>query len=194
MELSGILTFFGIFIAILCVLVGIAYYGIRDVTYEDTIKNNPQQTSNEGKKKQKTKQKRDDSDKTKKTTNQTNAKKRNSSATQSSQGEEEEEPIVIIPDPFTNQLSSRFAGASSKKEQGQKSSAPVVEVKKQEAKVNPSTSSVATSKLFDDKMSEQQKLKPKATVKPNQATLSEKEEVVTQVKLTKAAPVLPKVI
>ena len=132
MELTGFLTFIGMFIAILAVLIGIAYYGIKDVSYEDTVKSKlaaagsvnaakppkkvkskpaapppppPQQPTSTaaatgGKAKAKKQQQRDHS----------------SSGTTQNESAEEEEPIVIIRDPFTNQFSSRFAGATSKRE------------------------------------------------------------------------------
>ncbi len=38
MDLGSLLTFIGVFVTMLCLLIGIAYYGIRDRTYEDALR------------------------------------------------------------------------------------------------------------------------------------------------------------
>lgn len=143
MELTGILTFIGLFILILSVLVGIAYYGITESKYEEK----PVVKQVDVKKTVK-KVKRDDSAKVKKAEKQ---KKRKNSESSSSEAQEEE-PIVIIPDPFTNKLSSRFAGAQAKKVE------PVASVEKKEPAPKP-------VKTFEKVI---EKVKPQATVKPSQ--------------------------
>lgn len=183
MELSGILTFFGVFIAILCVLIGIAYYGIRDVNYEDTLK---AKTSEQTKKKQKTKQKRDESNKSAKKSLTVTNKKQNEQEQQQSSEEEEEEPIVLIPDPFTNQLSSRFAGAGTNLN---KKVEPVQESKKSEVIHNKPVVSLPQE---EKQTTELQKVKPKATVKPNQAVtlVEEVKQQQQQAPVTIVKPIL----
>jgi hypothetical protein len=196
MELSGILTFFGVFIAILSVLVGIAYYGIKDVSYEDRIKSTdePKTGSKANKKPKATKPKRDETQQLQPspTKNKQQHKKRDKSLTSSQeQSTEEEEPIVIIPDPFTNKLSSRFAGATSSNNAKQsQTNRAVVSTNESNTvnntkRLNDTNSSIVTQVLPQTRLQQLQQQqqhmskplsnqnqkveKPRATVKPNQA-------------------------
>jgi hypothetical protein len=115
MELTGILTFIGVFIVIISILIGIAYYGIKEASYEDTVRGKqlangkPEATATKLKKVVKAKAKKEqDSDKTK-----AKSKSSSSANTQNEQSTEEEEPIVLIPDPFTNKVNSRFGSLIS---------------------------------------------------------------------------------
>jgi hypothetical protein len=133
MELNAIIAFLFIFILVVSVLVGIAYFGIKETKYEDleTKKSQQQQQSDEsgksykkqksnglvgGSKKEKVKseqQQQQQQQQAKKQQQQTQKKRKNSSSNNQSSDEIQEEPILIIPDPFSGVLTSRFAGATS---------------------------------------------------------------------------------
>lgn len=175
MEISGILAFVGIFIAILLILISIGYYGIKEPVYQDAKPG----LTNENKKKKKEitkKQARDDSLKGKKSaTSSQNAntqikKRRNSSE---SSIEQEEEPIVMIPDPFTNQITSRFGPSTSNNLKKETQSNETKKVVATVSHVANSDSNTQQQQNFDSNIfksnNAQQKIKPKATVKPNQA-------------------------
>jgi hypothetical protein len=199
MEITGILTFIGIFISIVLILISIAYYGIKEPTYDETVAVN----SNETKKKSK-KETSNKKTVTKTISNSSSSssstnggggdnKKRaisgetNKKANNNVQEVPEEDPIVIIPDPFTMQLSSRFAGATksgtstnggqnNNKKEAQ-SQQPIKVSKQQQYQKSKDDLTSSDSNLakeieidnlgaFTTKTSE--KVKPKATVKPNQ--------------------------
>ncbi|RMZ93304.1 hypothetical protein BpHYR1_026954, partial [Brachionus plicatilis] len=82
----------------------------------------------------------------------------------------EEEPIVIIPDPFTNKLSSRFAGAQPKKPDSHK---------------KPSDEAAAVQKTAK---AEVKSVKPQATVKPSKAVAQPADELKSEQK-PESAPV-----
>jgi hypothetical protein len=108
MDLIGIVTFIGVFLAIVLTLISIGYYVTRESTYEDMLKSSSLPGSTESVTHQKKK--------TSKTKGPAKQKKTaaNPSSDQLAMDQPEEEPIVIIPDPFTNQLNSnRFAGVSN---------------------------------------------------------------------------------
>lgn len=166
MEITGLLTFAAIFITILLVLISIAYYGIKEPTYNEAAA-----SSNETKKKSK----KDSTNKkqTSKTlTATTTSKKQPNVKEETNEAEKEEDPIVVIPDPFTLQLSSRFAGATraGPSTNGQNAKKEVYAAKFSKPKddvVTESAESLTTAGAFSSNKT-QEKVKPKATVKPNQ--------------------------
>ena len=223
----GILTFIGIFIAILLVLISIGYYGIRESTYEDMLRSNNQSTDSKDNNKKKTKTKK--KDETGKTTNQNKTNSNNVVQSRKKQSERnsdnqsvdqpEEEPIVIIPDPFTNQLNSnRYAGVSnqsntfvssfSRKDKDTETSKKHTNVNINSSTVNSqnnvlnqnvqmnqnsniqpvvehfqaiNTTLPVSNQVFNNY--NQQKIKPKATVKPNQATVKQELPIQKSVNL-----------
>ena len=216
MELSGLATFAGIFVAILVILAGIAYHFMceqEDVVPDLTTGSTATSNSKKSKKNQQQQQQQRDSSakiKQQKTVPKSESKKSNSD-----KPEPEEEPIVIIPDPFTRQINSRYASvmgantgssqqqsvkkepnnaerkhasnlavsnaAQKQKDEHQASQVASVNYNNSDfITVNPVVStnqaSVATTNIvsnnkinFDKANADAAKVRPKATVKPNQA-------------------------
>jgi len=196
MEITGILTFIGVFISIVLILISIAYYGIKEPTYDETVAVNSNETKKKSKKETSNKKpvtktiSNSSSGSSSSSTNGDNKKRAisgetNKKANNYVQEVPEEDPIVIIPDPFTMQLSSRFAGATKsgtstngqnikKEAQNQQ---PIKVSKQQQQKPKEDLTTASDNNLaketeidnlgaFTTKTSE--KVKPKATVKPNQ--------------------------
>jgi hypothetical protein len=165
MELTGILEFIGIFIAIISILIGIAYYGIKEASYEDTVRSKqlakPEATAAKLKKAVKPKAKKPDQE--------TESKKAKSK--QSSQNElstEEEEPLVFIPDPFTNKVSSRFGSLISANNLNSK---PEQQKKQPATTTNGHASGVQQTKPSLVNGQVDQKLKPKVVAKQPETTV-----------------------
>ena len=196
MEITGILTFIGVFISIVLILISIAYYGIKEPTYDENVAVNSNETKKKSKKETSNKKpvtktiSNSSSGSSSSSTNGDNKKRAisgetNKKANNYVQEVPEEDPIVIIPDPFTMQLSSRFAGATKsgtstngqnikKEAQNQQ---PIKVSKQQQQKPKEDLTTASDNNLaketeidnlgaFTTKTSE--KVKPKATVKPNQ--------------------------
>lgn len=167
MELSGILSFIGLFGLVLSALVGVAYYSLKD-----TEEQNGDENAESRKSVRKTK-KRDSS---KKKSEKPKPRKNSESSATDLVDAPEEEPIVIIPDPFTNKLSSRFAGAQPKKLDSHK--------KQNEDAVNSTTlvHRIPKTETKVEAKSDSDKVKPQATVKPNKLAepLVEKKNVEQQ--------------
>jgi chromosome segregation ATPase len=185
MDLTEILTFFGIFVSIVLILISIAYYGIKEPSYDEALGLNSSNAAHasDTTATKPTKKSKKDSKKSNSNTGDTRKKRAISVDAHHQQQEpkieqeeaEEEDPIVIIPDPFSLQVTSRFAGASrhSKKDH--------------QPTTTTTTTTVTTPKAQQEDFSEKKvvashqqqvaafastienKVKPKATVKPNQA-------------------------
>lgn len=112
MDFGAILAFILIFVFILAILVGIAYYGVKSSSYPGDSNTTTSASDSRASKKQQHRQKSLANGKAKPKSAATKRKETSISESESSGGIEED-PIVIIPDPFTNQLTSRFAGAIS---------------------------------------------------------------------------------
>ena len=191
MEITGILTFIGIFLSIVLILISIAYYGIKEPTYDEAVTVN----SNETKKKSKkdiSNKKQVSKTNSNSSSSSTESKKRTSSGENNKKANnnvqeipEEEDPIVIIPDPFTMQLSSRFAGATKngpvtsgqnvKRDTQTQQVAKLPKQQQQQQKhkedialENDAKKEIETENLGAFTIKTLEKIKPKATVKPNQ--------------------------
>lgn len=223
MDMTSILAFILIFVVILSILIVIAYYGIKETKYDDLVKKTKQQQQQQqtangeagksGKKSAKTtangdvtttttmtkkdqKQQQQQQQAKKQQQQQQAQKKRKSSPPNETRSDEiEEEPIVIIPDPFTNQVSSRFAGATGA---SMKKPAPVVvehvdnrqaESRSNKQHVNPVESvkqPVESNQAHIlQQQQQQQRQKPKATVKPSQNIVSVNKKEPVEEKDTK---------
>lgn len=195
MELSAILAFLFVFALIVLILAGIAYYGMNESKYESATTS----TGIDGTKRsaaskvdgKKSKSATSAADVAKK---QMIKKRKNSSSDRQSSEEIEEEPIVIIPDPFTNQVSSRFGGAGlvakrSVHESQSQSQSSTERKKSNENRASPAVvpqqqQQPPVTILQQAQM--EQKPKPKATVKPSQSVnVRDSDEETKQPKLIK---------
>ena len=189
MEITGILTFIGIFISIVLILISIAYYGIKEPTYDEAVTINSNETKKKSKKdisnkKQATKTNSNNSSSSTESKKRTSSGENNKKANNNVQEiPEEEDPIVIIPDPFTMQLSSRFAGATKngpvtsglnvKRDTQTQQVAKLPKQQQQKHKEdipleNDAKKEIETENWGAFTIKTLEKIKPKATVKPNQ--------------------------
>ena len=200
MEIAGILTFIGIFVSIVLILISIAYYGIREPSYDEAVvveskKKSKKEAAKESNNKKQAKHTLVGSSngggggggggggdtKKRAVSADTHAKTKKVVKEESRVEAAEEEPIVIIPDPFTLQVNSRFAGATRNSQAAQpKASHQAVKAVKQhqenkeDSALTASTENlktVATTSVRAEAptvQSTMEKVKPKATVKPNQ--------------------------
>jgi hypothetical protein len=166
MELSSLLTFIGVFVTILCLLVGIAYYGIRDRTYEDALREKGIQLDGteidkeKRKKKEVSKKSNGQQKPAQVAVNKPKAKKQGEDLTTDTNIDTEEEQLTTVEQVV--------------KKNKVKNTAPAPQVEQQQkAQPKPSDNTNRTVSESSTGLKE----KPKAAIKPNQT----KKEPVEQV-------------
>jgi hypothetical protein len=173
MELTGILAFIAFFIIIISILIGVAYYSFKEVSYDDTVRGKASNgdiktdsTATKLKKLVKAKAKKEqESTAAKKTAaGGKSSKKQYDSSNANTHNElstEEEEPIVLIPDPFTNTVNSRFgsliAANPIKRDVGSELS------KKSNTAVNGHANGAVSKVVQQQQQQQQQQQKPTTT-------------------------------
>jgi len=186
MDFGNIWVFIALFVTILLVLIGIAYYGMPEKTYDDVLKekgiklgeSHAAGAGAEAKKKSKKEASKNKNQQQKKKPKKTEM----STNEDSDESGEEEEEMIAVPDPFTNKVFSRFGTNVGKNYNVAPSVAAVVapplsssvnqqQAAKIQAIANRAVQSVNRERSPSQHSAsglQQLKEKPKAAVKPNQ--------------------------